>query len=98
MTYIDENFLQFFIGERFRALSIIPVELKTAKPHKIIVDGIKKDKTSHLKPRGLRWYGATWSEEPRKPLSKIINNKKSYNFCLYTYKPRGVTLNLFYSQ
>lgn len=97
VTYVDANFLQLFLWERGGALSPILVEFKRAKLEKIIVNVVEKEKTSHLKPRGLRWSGVTWSEEPRKPLSKIINIEKNYNFRPYTYTLRGTTSNLFYS-
>lgn len=37
-------------------------------------------------------------EEEWKPLSKVIDVKKRYNFRPYSYTPRGVTPKLFYAQ
>lgn len=73
--------------------SLIPVEFKPRKPQKVVVDGVEKEKTSLLKPRGLRWPG-----EAREPLSTVIDAEKSYNFRPYAYTTQGVTPNLFYAQ
>lgn len=62
------SFLQLFVWERFGRLFPVPVVLKFAKPQKVIDDGVEKEKTSHLKPRGLRCFGVTWPEEARKLL------------------------------
>lgn len=50
VIYVDVNFLQLFLWERFRALSPIPKEFKPVKHQ--VVDGIEKVKTSLLKCRG----------------------------------------------
>lgn len=83
VIYADGSFFRLFLWERFGALSHIPVEFKPEKPQKVIVDGVEKEKTSHLK-----WSRVTWSEEARKPLSNVINVEKSCNFRQYTYTPQ----------
>lgn len=40
----------------------------------------------------------TWSNTPRKPSWQVINVKGSYNFCPYSYTPRGIQLIALYSQ
>lgn len=50
VSYANANFLQLFLCERFGALSPIPVKFKPTKPQKIVIDGVEKNKTSHLKP------------------------------------------------
>lgn len=44
----------------------------------------------------MRWSGVK-PEVETKPLSKVINVEKSYNFPPYSYKLLGVTPNLFYA-
>lgn len=67
-----------------------PVEYKAVKPEKVIIDGAEKEKTSHYKPRGLRWY-YVMPEEEGKALSKVVDVEKNYNFRPYSYTPHGVT-------
>lgn len=43
-TYVDANFVQLFLWKRFGALSPIQIEFKPAKPQKILVDGVEKEK------------------------------------------------------
>lgn len=56
---VDTFFLQMFLRERFGALSPKLVEFKAAKPEKLIIDGVEKEKTCHYKPQGLRWFGGS---------------------------------------
>lgn len=67
VTYVDANFLQLFLWDRGGALSPILVQFKPAKLEKIIVDVVEKEKTSHLKPRGLRWSRVTWLRSQGSP-------------------------------
>lgn len=39
MTYADASFLQMFLWERLRALSLKPVKFKAVKPDKLITGG-----------------------------------------------------------
>lgn len=56
-NYADTNFLQLFLWKRFKALSLMPKELKSIHPER--VDGMDKVKTSLLNCRGRRWSDAT---------------------------------------
>lgn len=47
IMYVGTYFLQMFLRERFGALSSKPVEFKAAKPEKVIIDEVEKEKTSH---------------------------------------------------
>lgn len=79
---------------RFGALSLVPVEFEPVKAQKVILDMVEREKSSHHKPRALRWSRVK-PEEGRKPLSKTIDAEKSFTFlCAYTLQE--VTLNLFY--
>lgn len=64
--------------ERFGALSPKPVEFKAIKPKKVIVDGEEREKTSHYKPRGLRWSSIKATD--KKALSRVIDVEKNTTF------------------
>lgn len=97
VSYIDASFPQVFLLERFGALSPRPVELELLKPHKVIIGGVGKEKTSRHKPRALR-LSEVKPEEGRKPPCKLIDFEKSFNFRPYAYTSRGVTPNLFHAE
>lgn len=67
--YIEASFLQMFLRERFGALSPVVVKFEPMKPQKVSINGVGREKTSHHKPRVIRWSGLK-PEEGRKPLSK----------------------------
>lgn len=48
------------------------------------VDDVDKVQTSLLKSRGRRWFGAGWSETPRRTLRQIIDDEASFNLRPYT--------------
>lgn len=75
-----------FLREGFGALSPVLVEFEPMKPQKVSINGVGREKTYHHKPRALRWSGVK-RKEGRKPLSKLINAKKSSNFLPYAYRP-----------
>lgn len=76
-------------------MSSKPVEFEAVKPEKVIIDGEEREKTSHYKPKGLRWSDVKAMD--KKTLSLIIDVEKNYNFRPYSYTPQGVTLLMFYS-
>lgn len=43
VTYVDASFLQMFLWERLRALSLKPVKFKAVKPDKLIMVGKRAD-------------------------------------------------------
>lgn len=52
---------------------------------------MEKEKTSHYKPRGLRWSGLKLEEEG-KAMSKVTDLEKSYSFWPYSYtRPKSYT-------
>lgn len=57
VNYVDRDFLQLFLWETFKVISLTPFEFKAAKTW--IVDGVVKVKSSLIKPRGLRLQRVT---------------------------------------
>lgn len=55
VIYVDVNFLQLFLWERFKVLSPKPNEFGTVHPQWI--DGVERVQTSLLKYLGQRWFG-----------------------------------------
>lgn len=71
VSYVNTNFLQLFLWEKFRAISPLPLEFKTIQLKKIdVVDKVKK---SQQKSRGQMWYEVTWPMEA--PRNTIPNDR-----------------------
>lgn len=87
VTYGYPNFSQLFLKERFRVISPVLVEFKAIKLQ--VVDGVEKNKMSHLEVSGIKVVWVTWLEELTKPLSNIIDDEDSYNFSPYTFILEG---------
>lgn len=73
------------------------MKFKAVKSEKLIINGEEKEKTSHYKPRGLRWFGLK-AEENKKTLSKVIDVEKNNGFPLCFYMLHGVTPVFFYAE
>lgn len=93
VSYVDANFLQLFLWERFEGLAPKPRDFKAPRPQ--IVDGVEKVKTSLLASRARRWY-----EQPREekvPLIHLIDEEGTYNFRPNSFAPPGVLPTVLYS-
>lgn len=86
VSYVDANFLQLFLWERFEGLAPKPRNFKVPRPQ--IVDGVEKVKTSLLASRARRWYGQACEEKV--PLIHLIDEEGTYNFRPYSLAPPGV--------
>lgn len=62
------------------------------------VDGVNKMQTSLLKCRGRRWFGASWSETPRRTLRQVIDDEANFNFRPYSHTPIEVLPNLMFAR
>lgn len=92
VSYVDANFLQLFLWERFEGLVPKPRDFKAPRPQ--IVDGVEKVKTSLLASRARRWYGQP--REEKVPLIHLVDEEGTYNFCPYSFAPPGVLpINLY---
>lgn len=79
------SFYSDYVWELLSLLHINNLLIKEPiQPQKAIVEGIKKQKTSHHKPRGLSWSGVEWPKEVRKFSSKVIDVKNTTLNCMRT--------------
>lgn len=72
-----------FLWERFGA-HLVPVEFEPGKSQKFIINGVERERERETSTTNLE---LSWSEvkpeEGRKPLSKLIDAEKSFNFRPY---------------
>lgn len=61
VSYIEANFLQLYLWERFEGLALEARPFKAPQPQ--IVDGVEHVKTSYLASRAKRWYGQSSEEK-----------------------------------
>lgn len=61
VSYIEANFLQLFLRERFKGL--VPEARVFKAPQPQIVDGVERVKTSYLASWARRWYGSSREEK-----------------------------------
>lgn len=87
------RFFRCFYG-RDLAFSPKPVKFKAFKPEKVMVVGVEREKTSHYKPRGLRWSGVKATD--KKALSWGLSMLRSTTTSDLTHTPLGVAPLLFY--
>lgn len=95
VSYVEANFLQMFLWERFCHLAPQPLEFEPVPP--VVVNGVQKVQTSRLVDRSRRWFGASWSETQRRTLRHVIDEEASFVFCPYSHTPAGVLPNLMYA-
>lgn len=93
VSYIEANFLQLFLWERFEGLAPEARPFKAPQPQ--VVDGVECVKTSHLASPARRWYGQP--REEKVSLLFLVDEEGSYNFRPYSYTPPGILPLNFYS-
>lgn len=93
VSYIEANFLQLFLWERFEGLAPEARLFKPPQPQ--IVDRVERVKTLHLASRGRRWYGQP--REKKVSFLLLVYEEGSYNFRPYSYTPPGILPLNFYS-
>lgn len=93
VSYVNANFLQLFLWERFKCFAPEPGIFKA--PQSQLVDGVEKVKASHLASRARRWYGQPLVEKI--PLIHLIDEMGTYNFRPYSFAPPGILPITLYS-
>lgn len=83
VSYVDANFLQLFLWERFE--NLVPKSRVFKAPQPQFVDGVERVKSSHLASRARRWYGQP--HEEKTPLLRLIDEEGAYNFRPYSFTP-----------
>lgn len=95
VSYVEANFLQMFLWERFPHLAPRPLEFDPVPS--TVVDGVMKMQTSRLVGRSRRWFGTVWPEVPRRTLREVVDEEASFVFRPYSHTPAGVLPNLMYA-